>query len=321
MFEPVIIEAAINGVTTKARNPNVPRSSEEIAADALACFTAGAAIVHNHIDLVAVPGEEAAEAYNEAWRLVVAERPDALLYPTVNFGRGGFNGYDHIAPLALSGTMRMSVCDPGSVNLGKFADGVPGGVPGGVPSGVSSGVPSGPYVYRNSFDDASDQLALCHEHGLGASIAIYEPGWLRAVLAWHRAGQLPPALIKLYLCSEAGIVPGGVPFGLPPSPAALEAYLDLLGDSGLVWAVSVVGGDVVRSGMAELAIEAGGHLHLGLEFYGGPRTPTNVELVRDATDLLDSLGRRAATPDEAAALLGMAPRVAGDAGAVAGGRA
>ncbi len=300
MFEPVIIEAAINGVTTKDRNPNVPRSSVEIAADALACFAAGAAIVHNHVDLVAVPGEEAAEAYNEAWRVVVAERPDALLYPTVNFGRGGFNGYDHITPLATSGTMRMSLCDPGSVNLGRFLDGVPGGR----------------YVYRNSFEDITEQLALCHEHGLGASIAIYEPGWLRAVLAWHRAGQLPPSLIKLYLCSEGGIVPGGVPFGLPPTPAGLEAYLDLLGDSGLVWAVSVVGGDVVRSGMAELAIEAGGHLHLGLEFYGGPRTPTNVELVQDATNLLDSLGRRAATPDEAAALLGMAPRVVGGAGAM-----
>ena len=35
--QPAIIEAAINGATTKDRNPNVPRSAEEIAADALAC--------------------------------------------------------------------------------------------------------------------------------------------------------------------------------------------------------------------------------------------------------------------------------------------
>ena len=31
----------------------------------------------------------------------------------------------------------------------------------------------------------------------------------------------------------------------------------------------------------ELALERGGHLHLGLEFYGGRRTPTNVELVTE----------------------------------------
>ena len=40
---PVIIEAAINGITQKAANPNVPRSTEEIAADALACFEAAGA--------------------------------------------------------------------------------------------------------------------------------------------------------------------------------------------------------------------------------------------------------------------------------------
>ena len=35
---PVVIEAAINGTTTKDRNPNAPRSPDEIATDALACI-------------------------------------------------------------------------------------------------------------------------------------------------------------------------------------------------------------------------------------------------------------------------------------------
>ncbi len=47
--DPVIIEVAINGTTTKEQNPHVPRTAQEIAADALACFDAGAAIVHNHV--------------------------------------------------------------------------------------------------------------------------------------------------------------------------------------------------------------------------------------------------------------------------------
>ena len=47
---PVIIEAAINGATRKETNPNVPKSVEEVADDALAAIDAGAAIVHAHCD-------------------------------------------------------------------------------------------------------------------------------------------------------------------------------------------------------------------------------------------------------------------------------
>ena len=38
MEKPVIIEAAINGVTSKQQNSNVPRMPDEIAKDALQCF-------------------------------------------------------------------------------------------------------------------------------------------------------------------------------------------------------------------------------------------------------------------------------------------
>mgnify|MGYP003381740257 CR=1 FL=1 len=60
MSRPVILEAAINGVTPQAKNANVPVAPEEIAADALACLDAGASIVHNHVDQLMVPGPVAA---------------------------------------------------------------------------------------------------------------------------------------------------------------------------------------------------------------------------------------------------------------------
>ncbi|WP_297735761.1 3-keto-5-aminohexanoate cleavage protein [Mycobacterium sp.] len=44
-------------------NPNVPVTEDEIVADALACFEAGAAIVHRHISNFNVSGDEAAEVY------------------------------------------------------------------------------------------------------------------------------------------------------------------------------------------------------------------------------------------------------------------
>ena len=283
--EPVIIEAAINGATTKERNPNVPRTPEEIAADALAAIEAGAAVIHNHIDLGGLGEAEAAERYLEGWRPVLAARPDALLYPTVHFGPP--LGYEHLIPLAASGKLRMGLCDPGSVNLGRVDE---------------AGVPTGGIVYANSFEQIGRALDICREQRLGPSLAIYEPGFLRATLAWWRAGRLPAgAMVKLYVSSEQGLT--GAPFGLPPTAAALDAYLELLEGCDLPWAVSLAGGDVVASEVALLALERGGHLHLGLEFFGGPRTPTNVELVTEAVALCDKAGRPVATPDQAASIL------------------
>src|SRR5436190_1635413 len=79
---PLIIEAAINGATPKTRNPAVPRSPAEVAEDGLRCLAAGASIVHNHNDEPVVGGADGVhspEPYIEAWRAIIAERPDALL--------------------------------------------------------------------------------------------------------------------------------------------------------------------------------------------------------------------------------------------------
>ena len=282
---PVIIEAAINGGTTRERNPNVPRQPEEIAADTLACVEAGAAIVHNHIDRFGISVEEAAERYLEGWRPVLEARPDALVYPTVHFGPP--LSYEHLVPLAASGLLRVGLTDPGSVNLGGVDD---------------NGVPTGAFVYANSFDAVGRAFEICREQRLGPSIAVYEPGFLRATLAWWRAGRLPAgAMVKLYLSTDYGLL--GAPFGLPPTIAALDAYLEMLAGCDIPWAVSVVGGDVTSSEVAAVALERGGHLHLGLEFYGGPRTPTNAELVVEAVALCEKVGRPVATPDQAAEIL------------------
>jgi uncharacterized protein (DUF849 family) len=285
---PVIIEAAINGSTSKAVNPNVPRNAAEIAADAIASMQAGAAIIHNHVDGYGVSGEEAAATYLEVWRPIFAARPDTLIYPTINFGS---NFWNHLAPLAASGLLKIGVVDPGSCNLGGAG---------------ADGIPRSSFVYQNSFDDIATTFALHSELQLGPSLGIYEPGFLRTTLAWWKAGQLPRgSMIKLYL-AERGL--GGVAFGLPPTRCALDAYLELLGDCPLPWAVSVTGGDLVASGMAELAIARGGHLHLGLEFFGGDRTPTNVDLIGEAVALCKQLGVQVATPAQAAEILDLPRR-------------
>jgi len=293
---PVVIEAAINGVTDKRRNPHVPVSPEEIAADAIACLDAGAAIVHNHVDNQTAPGAEIAARQLEGWRVIAAARPGAILYPTIGFGGGAEARFGHIPILAESGLMQMSVFDPGSVNLG----------------GVDSdGVPGGPvdFIYANSFADIRVAADLCERHRLGPSIAIFEPGFLRTTLAYHRAGKLPAgAFVKLYFGGDADYLggrPRGVSFGLPPTRKALDAYLEMLEGSHLPWAVAVVGGDVVASGIAETALERGGHLRVGLEDFAGPRHPRNEELVAEAVAVAKRVGRRVASSREASELLGL----------------
>jgi uncharacterized protein (DUF849 family) len=287
-MDPVIIECAVNGVTSKATNPNVPVTPSEIAADALACIEAGAAIIHSHIDLSGVDVDRAVERYLEAWRPVLDARPDALLYPTIHFDADGSCSYEHLVALAEAG-MRVGITDPGSVNLGvRNAD----------------GLPSGGFVYRNSFDVIGRAFDICREGRLGPSLAIYEPGFLRATLAWWRAGRLPAgAMIKLYFSTESGYL--GAPFGLPPTECALDAYLELLDGCDIPWAVSVVGGDLCAHPLAGLAVERGGNLHVGLEFYRGDRTPTNAELVAEAVAVSRRVDRPTATPDDAARILGL----------------
>ncbi len=293
---PLIIEAAINGVTSKAQNANVPVEPGEIAADALSCLAAGAAIVHNHTDDPVAAAEEIAARQLAGWEAVFAERPDAILYPTAGFAGDTEARFAHVPILAAACPMRMSVFDPGSVNLGDLdADGVPGG--------------AFDFVYQNTFADIRHQAELCAAHRLGPSVSIFEPGFLRCALAYHRAGRLPAgAFIKLYFGGSADYLSdggGGVGFGLPPTPAALAVYREMLGDCDLPWAVAVLGGDVVESGLAKLAIETGGHVRVGLEDYAGRRTPANGELVEEVVDLAARAGRDIATCKQAAEILAL----------------
>jgi uncharacterized protein (DUF849 family) len=236
--------------------------------------------VHNHIDFFGA-ADAAAGRYLEGWQPVLAARPDALLYPTINGIGAVEERYSHIAVLARSGALRIGVSDPGSVNLGPR------------------------FAYVNSGSDVDYQLGLCEEFGLVPTLAIFEPGFLRAALSYWRAGRLPQGtMLRFYFGGSVPEADGGFWFGLPPTRASLDAYLAMLDGCPLPWSVSVLGGDLLASELPALALERGGHLRVGLEDYAG-EPATNEELVTAAVALAEKAGRPLASCAETAEMLGL----------------
>jgi len=294
-MDPLIIEVAVNGGSTKARNPNTPVTPAEVAADSLACMEAGAAIVHSHTSDISVKGAAAAEEYAQAYRAILAARPDAILYATGATGGTVEEKCEHTEILGRAGLMRMGFVDPGSTQLGGADE---------------AGLPKGRALYANPCDEIAYRFEQLERLKLGPNMAMYEPGFLQVALAWRRAGRMPAgALVKFYLGGGYNYATGrkGPDFwGLPATEKALDAYLELLqlgGGGDLPWMTTVLGGDITATGLARLTIERGGHLRVGLEDYAGDRQPTNLELIAEVVALARAAGRPIATTAETAAIL------------------
>jgi uncharacterized protein (DUF849 family) len=162
-----------------------------------------------------------------------------------------------------------------------------------------TGVLSLPETFGNPAADVDWILRWHRERELPVHISIFEPGFLRLILAHREAGTLPPDVkIQLYLGGDRLL------FGLPATATALGAYLAMLEGTGLTWMAAVFGGDVVASGIAALAIEKGGHVRVGLEdHYAPPRLARNEELVAEIAALCRAAGRPPATVEDAPKIL------------------
>src|SRR5205823_4451754 len=126
----------------------------------------------------------------------------------------------------------------------------------------------------------------------------------------HAGGHLAPgALVKFYFSGNTGyLAPGQPTFSAPPIPEALALYCAMLGDTDLPWAVTVLGGDIIDTPIASLALEQGGHIRVGIEDHADAES--NVASVQRAVDLAEKAGRCVAAPAEAADLLRLPTRVA-----------
>jgi 3-keto-5-aminohexanoate cleavage enzyme len=288
---PVIIEVALNGVTTKRHNPLAPVRADELSADAIACLDAGATIVHTHADNLGAPVAELTTRYADCFRAILAARPAALLYPTIGFGASVAERFGHVGSLAAEGLVHAAAVDPGSVNLGGTG---PDGLP-----------PPMEFVYTNPFADIRYAFDLAARHRIGPSVAIFEPGFLQVVLAYFDAGALPPGtLVKLYFAAGGYLTGGRALWGAPPIAEALDLYLAMLGERPIPWAIAVVGGSLLaHPQLVADALGRGAHLRVGLEDWS--TGPGNVEQVARVVALVQDAGRSVATAPETVDLLAL----------------
>jgi 3-keto-5-aminohexanoate cleavage enzyme len=289
--EPLIIEAAINEQSAKERNPHVPYSAEECAEDALRCVEAGAGIIHLHArdpvsGALLSPGTE---TYGAAMRLIAAEQPEVLVYPTYTMDPM----FEHVEALAKDPEvrLRLATVDPGAMNFSSV-DPETGRILGDTPFVVSHA-------------QAAVFFELCRNLGINAGVVLREPGHVRTLAAYHRAGVLEgvPGRIVVRICLADSML-----FGLPPSPEAVRTYLALLPeDLDHVWMAYTYGPS--HDAMNRFAVASGGHVRTGLGDNPVDRNgsaPDNVTLVRRAVALAEEHGRPVATPAEVRTMLGVA---------------
>ncbi|MFI5040660.1 MAG: 3-keto-5-aminohexanoate cleavage protein [Acidimicrobiales bacterium] len=282
---PAIVEAAISPLRW-----NVPAQSVgEIVAEANECIDAGAGIVHHHHDMRL--GEPAAvDQLVEISRRILETHPGSLVYTDYLTGRRAWDENAHLRAMAEAGVLTMFAIDPGITTFPSLDD---------------SGLPTRTYTDGLQFSEAHEMATFSKEAGVPISLGVFEPGHLRWIVSYARtAGFSPGTMIKLYFGGSHMVdhpnTPG-INFGLPPTPAALDVYLSMMGGCGLPWTVSLFGDPVLDSPLARHALEMGGHLRVGVEDAASMTDMSNVEMVEAAIDLASEVGRPVAT---GAAVLG-----------------
>jgi 3-keto-5-aminohexanoate cleavage enzyme len=288
---PVILECAVNGSTTKAINPLVPETSAEQTAEIIRCFDAGATIVHSHSNKPNEDPEIAAEAYVEVFGPVWKKHPNAILYATANFdpviynrNRRAWTGdvqCGHHRILAEAGLANMVLFDTGVVPLAGYDD-------------KGKPAPDSAFFWYGFWpDDWQAIMDICTDLGTGTSISVFEPGWMKNVIAMVKAGTLPRgSKLNIYFA------PDGFAAMAPPIPEALELYLKMMEGLDLKWSVGSIGEpSIMDTPLAQMALERGGSFRVGLEDWG--TGPSNVEQIERAKEIINAVGRPIVTGADA----------------------
>lgn len=288
----MILEARINEYAMRDRNPNVPRTSDEIAESAARCRAEGAAIVHFHARAEDGLPLHTAEAYAEIIRKVRA-RSDILVHPTL-----GWFSNDHdpagradcVTTLARDPATKPDIApiDTGSTNLETYDP-------------VARAFSHADRVYINRTDTLEVYAHAFRRSGIKPQLVCWSVGFMRRAFALMEMGLVDePAYVLLNMTDGPYLT------GHPGTPEGLRAHLRFLpSDRKVEWLANIVGGNLLD--LAEMAARQGGHLAPGIGDYPCEEIgcPSNEEVVRSAARTAKAAGRELAKPEDVRQMLSL----------------
>lgn len=269
----VIVTAALTGaVTTKKDNPNLPTQPDEIIASALACYEAGAAVVHIH---VRDEDDNASMRYDRFEEIVTGIRKTGcpVILNLTSSGGQGFSWEERIKPFKVL-KPELASFDAGTMN----------------------------WLNSVVFMNEPEFLELCGKEmiaaGVKPEIEIFDMGMLNTAKYYIKKGIIQePAHFQLCL---------GAPGGMEATTENLLYLVNHLPENS-TWSTFGIGKGANEIMLASLAL--GGNIRVGLEdnvyYNAGQKAESNEQFVRRAARMAEEVGRSLATPEEARAILGL----------------
>ncbi|HVC14004.1 MAG TPA: 3-keto-5-aminohexanoate cleavage protein [Acidimicrobiales bacterium] len=268
----VVITAAPTGpIATKADNPNLPTTPEEIAAAATAAYDAGAAVVHVHLrDADERPTADLGIA-RTAMDLI-RERSPILIQLSTGVGLDvPFAEREKLVELRP----RMATLNPCSMT---FANG----------------------EFRNPPQDVRRLAARMQELGVKAELEVYDMGHIPVCLSLFEEGLLVEPL-------QFSIVMG-VKGGMAATIDNLTHAVRML-PPDTIWQVIAIGR--ANLDLTAVAVAMGGNARTGMEdtlyLRKGELAPSNQELVSRLANVCTALDRPIASVGETEELLRLGP--------------
>lgn len=274
-MEPLILTAAITGAeTTRKDQPNLPITPSEQAAEAVACFEAGARVIHLHVREDDGSPTQRLERFAEAINAIRTAVPEVIIQ--ISTGGAVGEAFDkRLAPLALKPD--MGTLNAGTLNFGDD-------------------------IFINHPKDIVRLAEAFKQYNVVPEVEVYESGMIDVV------GRLVKKEIITHTPLHVQFVLG-VPGGMSGKPANVLYMANHLAEEipGATWAVAGIGRWHIPCSM--MAMTLGGHIRVGFEdniyYHKNLIADSNAQLVARMATIAFEIGRPLATPSQAREILGL----------------